>query len=144
MKLAFLLFVLLIQSATGLASTLEGFAGANYTSYDAVSEANEGGLSLRFKYNHSKDGPGYFFYNVWRGGGIANYDALLGYSYRSKGNLFFEIGAGAFYGPFGPGIGIVAGSGFWLGNDFYFSLPLIVRKMGLDYMTISPMIGWNF
>ena len=146
MRLVILFFILFLhlQSETGLASTLEGFAGANYTSYDEVSEANDGGLSARFKYNHSKDGPGYFFYNIWRGESITNFDALLGYSYRSKGNLFFELGGGVFYGTFGPGIGIVAGTGFWLGSDFYFSMPLVVRKMGLDYMTISPMIGWNF
>ncbi len=144
MKEIFLFNVLLLITSVSAASTLEGFAGANYTRYDEVPEASVGGLSVRFKYNHSLDGADYFFYNSWNGGGVGNFDALLGYSYRSKGNLFLEVGAGGFYGAFGPGLGVIAGAGFWPGPDFYFSMPILYRAMGLSYITISPMIGWKF
>lgn len=140
-----LICTLLLLNFNSFSKELEGFLGAAYTKFDDVDGYDAGGASARLKYNLYSSGKGLFVYSNFRGDTVLNFDAILGYGFRSKGKWFFEAGGGVAYSfYFGPGGGAILSTGVDLGDSWFLTLPLVLRLGGLSYLQVSPMIGLRF
>ena len=144
-KLVVVLFLLPLSFNFCLGQDIEGFAGMSVQTFEDYADYNTSGLALRLKYNHYTEGKGYFIYSHFKGESILNFDTLLGYGLRTTGPWFFEAGGGLFYSfLFGAGYGILLGTGANINNEWFISLPLIVRVGGLSFIQLAPMIGLRF
>jgi len=144
-KLTTFLFLLSLSFNYCLGQDIEGFAGMSVEKFEDFPDYDTSGVALRLKYNNYEGGKGYFIYSHFKGESILNFDALLGYGWRSTGPWFFEAGGGLFYSfLFGAGYGVLLATGTNINNEWFISLPLIVRVGGLSFVQLAPMIGLRF
>jgi hypothetical protein len=144
-RLFAILFLFACVAETTFATELEAFAGANYTTYDDVEEANSYGVSARAKVNFYDNDKGWFANMNWRGSSILDGDLLVGYGLRSRGSWFFEAGGGVAYARiWGPGFGVLVGTGVSITSNLFISFPIIYRGGGASFLFWSPYIGYKF
>lgn len=141
-----LLILLTFYSLDGVAAhEIEGFAGAQYTSFDDFSDYNNYGISAQLKYNwySTSSNSGYFAAAYLDGVSILVGDFILGYGWRWGRDYFFETGPVlAYHAIFGPGYGGLISFGFRIGTSTFFSFPCVLRLPG--YFRGGPMIGFSF
>lgn len=144
--LKFMLIIFLIfMSLNSFSYEVEAMAGAQATSFTDETDYNSFGASLRTKVNFENKGSTWYFHNYARGGSLANIDAIVGYTWRSSGSVYYEFGLGGAYGVLGGvGYGLNAGLGFEVSGDWFVTVPLIVRAGGWSYLIFSPLIGLRF
>lgn len=136
----FLFFIFHLNTAT--AWELEGFAGAQSTSYDDVKEANTTGISARAKINFYTQNKGVFVNMNARGISLLATEMLAGYAWRSSGAWFFEGGAGgSFSSIYGTNLGLLGGTGYRVSNKLFINFPVIIAGSGIYW---SPYIGYSF
>lgn len=138
-----LILTLLIFSSHTKAFELEGFAGANSTTFDNVSEANTYGISARAKLNFYSDNSGVFVNINARGQSLMRSGFVVGYAWRGAGDWFWEAGAGGSYSViFGPGLGVLFGTGFRITPNLFINFPIIASIPSNIFW--SPYIGYEF
>lgn len=142
MKKIFCLFILFFHFSAVYAWELEGFAGAQSTTYDDVAEASSSGISARAKINFYTQNKGVFINLNDRGLSVLASELFVGYGWRTSGTWFFEGGAGGSISAiYGTNIGLLAGSGYRLSNNLFINFPIIVAGSGIYW---SPYIGYSF
>lgn len=143
MKNIFLL-ILTVLCATANAFEIEGFAGANSTTYDDVSEANSSGVTARTKLNfYGSEDRGIFVNINARGKSVFLSELAVGYAWRTKGTWFFEGGAGLGYSAiFGSGLALMGGTGYRVSSKLFVNFPIIANLSGTIFW--SPYIGYSF
>jgi hypothetical protein len=136
-------FVLIFfQVLSASAWELEGFAGAQATSYDDVSEANSSGVAARAKINFYTQNRGVFTNVNARGISLLTADLIVGYGWRTSGTLFLEVGAGGSVSSiYGTNVALLAGSGYRLSNNLFVNFPVVLAGSGIFW---SPYIGYSF
>lgn len=137
------LSAMVLLAPAARAFEVEGFAGANSTSYDKVSDANTYGVSLRTKLNfYGTTNHGFFVSINARGESLLAADTLTGYAFRSSGTWFVEAGAGySLSAIFGSGAGFLLGTGAWLNKRVFVNFPIMYGTTGVFW---SPYIGIAF
>lgn len=141
------LFLILALSLFGAldwceASDWEWTAAGQYTHYK-VSDVQESGLSARLRYFPKSSDSSWFFGGNFSGGSLFIGDFLAGYSLRSSGDYFYELGGALRYSAiFGTGVTAVLGAGVKGASGWYVHLPILI-KFGL-WIEITPYIGIRF
>lgn len=142
MKKFYCILLLLITSLHANAWELEGYAGAQSTSYDDVSEANSSGVAARAKINFYTQNKGVFVNMNSRGVSLLASDLIVGYGWRTNSTWFFEAGLGGSVSAiYGNNIAALAGSGYRLSNNLFINFPVVIAGSGIFW---SPYIGYSF
>lgn len=142
MKKLICVFILFFHATVTSAWELEGFAGAQTTSYDDIEEANTTGISARAKVNFYTQNKGVFANLNARGISPIAGDLLVGYGWRTSGTWFFEGGVGGSVSAiYGANIGALAGTGYRVSNNLFINFPVIISGPGIFW---SPYIGYSF
>ncbi|MBY0471953.1 hypothetical protein K2X30_12370 [bacterium] len=144
MKKASLLCIataILMTVSPSFAGDLEGTLAGSFTKYND-SDASYG-MSARLRYFFSSKSSSFFIQSNFPGGSFFMFDAMVGYSFRSEGPVFFEGGGGFRYSPlWGSGFAAVGGMGASINDHWYINLPIIYR-FGLQ-LEVTPYIGYRF
>lgn len=135
-------FILFFHLTHSYAWELEAYAGAQYTNYDDVEEANSSGVAARAKINFYTQNRGMFVNLNGRGISPLTSDFIAGYAWRSSGAWFFEGGVGGSISSiYGKNVAALAGSGYRLSNNLFINFPIILAGSGIYW---SPYIGYSF
>lgn len=142
MKILVCIFILFFNLVSVHAWELEGYAGAQSTSYDNVEEANSSGVSARAKINFYTQNKGVFVNLNGRGLSLLAAELMVGYGWRTSNAWFFEAGAGgAISAIYGTNIGLLAGTGYRVTSNLFINFPAILSGPGLYW---SPYISYSF
>lgn len=142
MKFLIYICILFFHVTLTHAWELEGFAGAQSTTYDDVEEANSAGLSARTKINFYTQNKGMFVNLNSRGISLIAADLMVGYGWRTSDSWFFEAGlGGSISAIYGTNIGALVGTGYRFSNSLFINFPVIISGPGIFW---SPYIGYSF
>lgn len=145
----FLLLILtsLLSNQKAYSDVGEAMMGASYNAVDYEEpEMVDYGISARYRH---------LFFNPGSSGWYGDINALayhivysdftFGYMKRSKGNIFYDLGAGVGVSlVFGLSFVVSTGLGFELGKGLSLVLPLELKYPGRGGVFFMPMIGWRF
>lgn len=142
MKKIFFILVLFFHLTSAQAWELEGFAGAQSTTYDDVAEANSTGVAARAKINFYTQNKGLFVNLNARGISLLAGEFLAGYGWRTSGTWYFEGGiGGSLSAIYGTNVGALAGTGYRVSNNLFVNFPIIIAGSGIYW---SPYVGYSF
>lgn len=142
-------FIILLALLSGQAKAGIGelMAGGTYrrVEYEDPTITSKG-VSVSYRHLFLAPGSsGPFFEIESLGYSIYASQLFAGWIYRSKGSVFFDLGAAASYRyNYGPGVGVYSGIGFDLGGGWHLAVTLLFRYPGRAGFFVKPLIGWRF
>lgn len=141
MKAILISIIMILSTAPAQAADLEGIIAGTTEYVEGVGTTS--GLSARLRFLFNTKASSFYIQSNFPGVSPLLFDVIAGYTVRSSGDFYAEVGGGFRYAYlWGAGFAINAGFGFDLGSSFYIVFPVYYR-VGFSIEAI-PYIGFRF
>ena len=143
MKLFILIMCFLPLINPAQAFELETIFAGNHHKVAGANAQHGFSTNIRLIGSSKGSASGFYLLSKFPGINIGIFDAILGYTFRSKGKWYVEGGGGFRYARiWGAGFAINAGFGFRISNKWHVALPVYYRLgFSIEYV---PYIGYRF